>query len=67
MKMQLLPKKMVSDSLKKVEGSLVEYENLDNYQTGIHDYFKFLKFGFGRVTDIACLYVRRKRITREKS
>ena len=48
-----------------VEGSLVNYENLDNAQTGIHDYFKFLKFGFGRATDIACLHVRRDRITRE--
>ena len=25
---------------------MVNYENLDNHQTGIHDYFKFLKFGF---------------------
>ena len=47
-----------------VEGSCVNYENLDNYQTGIHDYFKFLKFGFGRVTDIACLHLRRGRISR---
>jgi N-acetyl sugar amidotransferase len=48
-----------------IEGSMVNYENLDNYQTGIHDYFKFLKFGFSRATDIACLHVRRGRITRE--
>ena len=48
-----------------VEGSIVNYENLDNLQTGIHDYFKFLKFGFGRSTDIACLHVRRDRITRQ--
>ncbi|MCX8492456.1 MAG: N-acetyl sugar amidotransferase [Cyclobacteriaceae bacterium] len=48
-----------------VEGSVVNYENLDNYQTGIHDYFKFLKFGFGRATDITCLHLRRGRITRE--
>lgn len=48
-----------------VEGSIVSYENLDNLQTGIHDYFKFLKFGFGRATDIACLHVRRGRITRQ--
>ncbi len=48
-----------------VEGSMVNYENLDNHQTGIHDYFKFLKFGFGRATDIACLHVRRGRISRE--
>lgn len=49
---------------KTVEGSLVNYENLDNYQTGIHDYFKFLKFGFGRATDIACLHIRRGRLSR---
>ena len=48
-----------------VEGSMVNYENLDNHQTGIHDYFKFLKFGFGRATDIACLHVRRGRLTRQ--
>ena len=52
---------------KAVEGSLVNYENLDNHQTGIHDYFKFLKFGFGRVTDLACLYVRRGRISRDEA
>ena len=48
-----------------VEGSMVNYENLDNHQTGIHDYFKFLKFGFGRATDLACLHLRRGRITRQ--
>ena len=47
-----------------VEGSMVNYENLDNHQTGIHDYFKFLKFGFGRATDIACLHLRRGRLSR---
>lgn len=47
-----------------VEGSCVNYENLDNHQTGIHDYFKFLKFGFGRASDIASLHIRRERITR---
>lgn len=50
---------------KAVEGSLVNYENLDNHQTGIHDYFKFLKFGFGRTTDLACLHIRRQRLTRQ--
>ena len=49
---------------KIVEGSYVNYENLDNHQTGIHDYFKFLKFGFGRASDIASLHIRRGRITR---
>lgn len=50
-----------------IEGSMVDYENLDNYQTGIHDYFKFLKFGFGRVSDIASLHVRRERISRDEA
>lgn len=50
-----------------VEGSIVNYENLDNFQTGIHDYFKFLKFGFGRATDIACMHLRRGRISRQNA
>lgn len=50
---------------KCVEGSIVNYENVDNHQTGIHDYFKFLKFGFGRATDIACLHLRRGRLSRQ--
>ncbi len=50
---------------KPAEGSMLNYENLDNNFHGIHDYFKFLKFGFARATDQACLQVRRHRITRE--
>jgi N-acetyl sugar amidotransferase len=52
---------------KTIEGSMVDYENLDNHQHGIHDYFKFLKFGFGRATDIASLHVRRGRLTRNEA
>jgi len=52
-------------SSKATLGSMVGYENLDNYQTAIHEYFKFLKFGFGRATDHACLHIRRGRISRE--
>lgn len=50
---------------KAIEGSMVNYENIDNYQTGIHDYFKFLKYGFGRATDLACMHIRRGRLSRE--
>lgn len=46
-------------------GSMVNYENLDNHQVAIHEYFKYLKFGFGRATDHACLHIRRGRLTRE--
>jgi N-acetyl sugar amidotransferase len=49
-----------------IEGSMVDYENIDNYQSGIHDYFKYLKFGFGRATDLASTHIRRGRLTREE-
>ena len=40
---------------KIVEGSMVNYENLDNHQHGVHDYFKFLKFDFQeRQTLLVC-------------
>lgn len=50
-----------------VEGSWGAFENLDNAQTGIHDYFKYLKFGFGRATDILSNQIRRGRIDRARA
>lgn len=50
---------------KIVEGTALDYENLDNLLHGIHDYFKFLKFGFGRATDHVCMQIRRNRLSRE--
>jgi len=47
-----------------VEGSMLDYENLDNHFHGIHDYFKYLKYGFARATDHACMHIRRGRISR---
>ena len=52
---------------KNVEGASINYENLDNYQTGIHDYFKYIKYGFGRTTDIMCNLYRRKLISKKKA
>jgi hypothetical protein len=46
------------------EGSLVNYENLDNYYHRIHDYFKYIKYGFGRATDQANNHIRRGRLER---
>lgn len=48
------------------EGTYTNYENLDTKYVGIHDYFKFLKFGYGRATDHASIDIRNKRITREE-
>ena len=51
----------------EVEGSYTNYENLDNFQTGIHDYFCYLKFGFGRLTAQISMAIRRGRISRQKA
>ena len=47
-------------------GSLLNYENLDNRQTVIHDYFKYLKYGFGRVSDHVSMQIRRDRLSRDE-
>ena len=49
-----------------VEGTYTNYENLDEKMHGLHDYLKFVKYGFGRATDHASLDIRNNRITREK-
>lgn len=51
---------------KNIEGAFVNYENLDNVHMGIHDYFKFLKFGFGRASDLVSMHIRRGRLSREE-
>jgi len=33
----------------------------------IHDYFKFLKFGYDRVTDWCCWHIRRGRLKRNQA
>lgn len=50
-----------------VEGSLYNYENLDNYATGPRDYFRYVKYGYGRATDIASNHIRRGRLTRRQA
>lgn len=48
------------------EGTYDSWENLDTKFTVFHDYFKFLKYGFGRATDHASLEIRYGRLTREE-
>lgn len=50
-----------------VEGTYTDYENLDDAIVSIHDYFKYLKFGFGRATDHACIDIRNGRLTRPQA
>jgi N-acetyl sugar amidotransferase len=49
-----------------VEGTFTNFENLDEKMHGMHDYLKFVKYGFGRATDHACIDIRNKRLTREE-
>ena len=42
--------------------------SLDNiYENGIHDYMKFVKFGYGRATDHGCKDIRAGKFTREQA
>lgn len=50
-----------------IEGTYTNYENLDDGLVSIHDYFKYIKFGFGRATDHACLDIRNHRLPRPKA
>ncbi len=49
------------------EGTYTNFENLDGKFVGVHDYLKFLKFGFGRATDHASIDIRNERISREEA
>jgi N-acetyl sugar amidotransferase len=50
-----------------IEGTYTNYENLDERLVGLHDYLKFVKYGFGRATDHACIDIRNKRLTRNEA
>lgn len=49
-----------------VETTYENFENLDCYSNHVHDYLKYVKYGFGRATDNACLDIRLGYITREE-
>ena len=55
-----------SENDENKEGTYDKWENLDVYFTVFHDYFKFLKYGFGRATDHTSIEIRYGRMTREK-
>ena len=43
------------------------FSNLDDrYENGVHDYLKYIKFGYGRGTDHACKDIRSGYMTREE-
>ena len=46
---------------------LYDYADIDCEHIVIHHYFKWLKFGFNRITDNACNEIRKGRMTREEA
>jgi N-acetyl sugar amidotransferase len=64
--LELVKKLGFSEDNEIREGTYDSWENLDVKFTSFHDYFKFLKFGFGRATDHASIEIRLGRITREE-
>jgi len=64
--LEIVKKIGFKESVNKKEGTYDGWENLDVYFTVFHDYFKFLKYGFGRATDHASIEIRYGRITREE-
>jgi len=51
---------------KPMEWTFLDYENLDTKFVALHDYFKWLKFGYGRATDQASIEIHHGRMTREQ-
>ena len=50
-----------------LETTYANFENIDCYSMIVHDYLKYVKYGFGRATDHACLDVRNGDISREQA
>ena len=55
------------ESVEPFERTYRTMSNLDDmHENGIHDYMKFVKFGYGRATDHACKDIRAGLMTREQ-
>lgn len=51
-----------------IEGAYNDIENLDcKWIGGLHDYMKYIKFGFGRATDQLCIEIRAGRLSRQNA
>jgi len=51
-----------------VENAWNAYENLDcKWIGGLHDYMKFIKYGYSRATDQLCIEIRHGRMTRDQA
>lgn len=51
---------------RKRDRTFVLYTKTDDHANDVHDYLKYLKFGYGRATDDASTEIRHGRMTREE-
>ncbi len=51
----------------RIEVSYTDHEKLDCLSMNLHDYLKYLKFGYGRATDSASIEVRNRVMPREEA
>ncbi len=51
----------------RIEVSYTDHEKLDCLSMNLHDYLKYLKFGYGRATDSACIELRNGAIPRDEA
>lgn len=51
----------------RIEGNIEQYDQIDSKAYIVHSWCKYPKFGFARATDIAVLWIREGRITREEA
>ena len=54
-------------SPEKIEGTFTDYEDIDCGFQPIHQYFKFVKYGYGRATDHACYKIRQGQMTKKEA
>ena len=65
--LEIVKQKGFQTTTRTMESTYTNFENLDCHSMTIHDYLKYLKYGFGRATDHACLDIRSNRISRKEA
>jgi N-acetyl sugar amidotransferase len=64
---ELMIEKFGFETAQKRDRTFNLYDKLDDlHANGVHDYLKYLKFGYGRATDDASTEIRHRRMTREE-
>ena len=58
---------IISNCLRNKEETFSSFHKIDDHANDVHDYLKYLKFGYGRGTNHASAEVRYGRMTRNEA